>query len=510
MNSCKPNRRDFLKTSLAATAFTALIPAAKAAKRKDSRPNVVLVVLDSIPNLVLKPGHPCLTPNIDKLASAGLRLHRFHSTNSVCTPARATIMTGTYPSKHHIIGFAHKAMGQWRTPALNTNIRMWSQNVLEAGYKTAYFGKWHIEKDDKPTSFGFQEYFKQKGRGCPESKQIPGTQVFFRKPGYKPILRAAVGKESDDRPHPAFENTVKFINSNAKKGQPFCYVCSCTEPHLPAVPPKKFYDMYDVKKIPLSPTLKSDLQGKSDYTKRMQSGFRNLSEDDWRQITACYYAEITFLDSEIGRIVKALKDAGVYENTIIIVTADHGTMNGGHGMLSHSGATPYEEVYNVPFVIAGPGVKKQGENYEIVASQVDIAPTLVDLCGVKPLPETQGRSMRPILQGRANKQDWQDAWAEQDSTVFMYTQRLLWHGPWKYIYAPGGCDELYNLKDDPHEQHNLAYKPEYRDQLEDMVKRTWRKIYEVDDETLQLIGHDNLQLMVVGPGDIAKKHKSKK
>ena len=510
MNSYKPNRREFLKTSMAATAFTALTPAVKAAEQQDKRPNVVLVVLDGMTNQVMKPGHRCLTPTIDKLASEGLRLHRYYSVNSVCTPARAAIMTGTYPSKNHIVGFEHGPMGQWRTPDLNKDVGMWSQNVLEAGYKTAYFGKWHVQMYDTPESFGFQEYFGRQARGCPESMQIPGTQVFFRKPGYKPVLLAAVNKEGDDRPHPAFDSAVNFIHSNAKKGEPFCYVCSCKEPHLPALPPKKFYDMYDVEKIPLSPTLKSDVQGKSDGTKRMHSGYKCLSEDDWRQIAACYYAEITFLDSEIGRIVKALKDSGVYENTIIIVTADHGTMNGGHGMLSHGVATPYEEVYNVPFVIAGPGVKKQGENYEIVASLVDIAPTIVDLCGVKPLAETQGRSMRPILQGRANKNDWQDAWAEQDSTALMYTQRILWHGPWKYIYSPMGCDELYNLKDDPHEQYNLAYKDEYRDELEDMVKRMWRKIYDVDDETLQLIGHSNLQLMVVGPGDIAKKHKSKK
>jgi arylsulfatase A-like enzyme len=510
MDNYKPNRREFLKTSFAATAFAALAPTVRAAQQKDKRPNIVLVVLDSIPNLVMKPGHPCLTPNIDKLASEGLRLHRFYSPNPACCPARATIMTGTYPSKHHINGFVHKPMGQWRTPVLNKNLKMWSQNVLDAGYKTAYFGKWHVVKDDKPKSFGFQEYFKDYYRPLENNEQIPGTQVYLTRPGYKLRLLAAVGKESDNVSHPAFDNTVKFINSNAKKGQPFCYVCSTKEPHLPAVPPKKFYDMYDAKNIRLSPSFNSDLDGKSDYTKRARRVLEGLSEDDWRQITACYYAEITFLDSEIGRIVKALKDAGVYENTTIIVTADHGTMNGGHGMLSHLGSTPYEEVYNVPFVISGPGVKKQGENYETVASLVDLAPTLVDLCGAKPLRQAQGRSMRPILQGRANKEDWQDAWAEHDSTVFLYTQRIIWHGPWKYIYAPGGCEELYNLTEDPYEQHNLAYKGQYRDELEDMVKRMWRKIYDVDDKIMQHATNEALQLMVVGPGDIAKKRIPKK
>jgi len=93
-------------------------------------------------------------------------------------------MTGTYPSKHHINGFVHKPMSEWRTPALNKNLKMWSQNVLEAGYKTAYFGKWHVEKDDTPKSFGFQEYFKELYRAVAKNKQVPGTQVFLRRPGY--------------------------------------------------------------------------------------------------------------------------------------------------------------------------------------------------------------------------------------------------------------------------------------------------------------------------------------
>jgi len=412
-------------------------------------------------------------------------------------------MTGTYPSKHHIIGFVHGPMVQWRTPPLNTELAFWSQHLSEAGYATAYFGKWHIEKTNNPKAYGFHEYQKESRRN--PKAWIPGSEVTLRKPGYPPRVLAGVGEKQDElRTHPTFDNTIEFIRRRAQKDEPFCYVCSFTEPHLPAIPPKRFYDMYDVNKVPLSPTLHSRLEGKSDYTRRLHSVFESLSEDDWRQITTCYNAMVTFLDSEIGRVIEALKECRVYDNTIIIVTSDHGTMHGGHGLVGHFGATPYEEVYRVPFVARGPGIKKRGEDRTSVASLVDLGATLVDLCGAEALPDIQGRSMRPILEGRAKAEDWQDAFAEHDSTVFLYTQRIIWHGPWKYIYAPGGIDELYNIEIDSHEEQNLAPDPEYRPVLEDMARRMWKKMFAIGDKITTRHRNELLQLMPVGPQNIAE------
>ncbi|MBL7042066.1 MAG: sulfatase-like hydrolase/transferase [Pirellulaceae bacterium] len=467
------------------------------------RPNVLLIITDSMTNRVMAPETQCMTPHLDKLATEGVRLHRYYTTNPACSPARASIMTGTYPSKHHINGFVHAPMVLWRTPPLNSELVFWSQRLSEAGYTTTYFGKWHVEKTKNPKAYGFQEY-QEEDRRRPKAR-IPGSEVTLNKPGYPPRVLAGVEEEQGEPPtHPTFDNTIEFIRSRAQKDQPFCYVCTFAEPHLPAIPPKRFHDMYDVNQVPLSPTLHSRLEGKSDYTRRLHSVFEFLSEDDWRQITTCYNAMVTFLDGEIGRVIAALKEHGIYDNTIIIVTSDHGTMHGGHGLIGHLGATPYEEAYNVPFIARGPGIKKRGEDHTSVASHVDLGATLVDLCGAKGLPDTQGRSMRPILEGRTKTEDWQDAYAEHDSVVYLYTQRILWHGPWKYIYAPGGIDELYNIEADAHEERNLAVDPEYRSMLEDMTRRMWKKMFAIDDKIMLLRGNELLQLMPVGPRPIEK------
>lgn len=493
-------RRQFLKDIALGASTLSFSYHAFGENPKPSRPNVVLIIPDNMTGKIMEPETRCITPNVDSLAAEGVRLHRYYTTNPNCCPARASFMTGTYPSTHHIWGFVHGPMS--RRVSLNKQLAFWSQHLAEAGYTMGYFGKWHVEHTGNPRNFGFHE-FDRRVRWYSEDRKvryIPGTQVEEKNPGYETRLLAAVEKEQDSLPtHPTFNNAIDFIHRNAGKDKPFCCVFSFTDPHPPITPPKQFYDMYDVKEVPLSPTLRDNLEGKPEIVKRLHAVFRDLSEDDWRQFTTCYNATVTFIDSEVGRLVKVLKDLGAYENTIIIFTADHGGMRGGHGLLSHCGSTPYEEVYQIPFVIRGPGIKARGEDRTSVASHVDLGPTLVDLCGAKELPDAQGRSMRPALEGRARPEDWQDAYAEHDSSVLLYSQRITWHGSWKYTFSPGGIDELYNLDKDPHEEHNLASDPQYRPVLEDMVKRMWRKVYKIDDKMTMVVSNEVLHLAPVGP-----------
>jgi arylsulfatase A-like enzyme len=135
-----------------------------------------------------------------------------------------------------------------------------------------------------------------------------------------------------------------------------------------------------------------------------------------------------------------------------------------------------------------------------MASLVDLAPTLLDLCGAEPLPKAQGKSLRPVLEGAAtDADDWNDAYAEFFGQRFVYTQRITWHGDWKYVFSPGGVDELYNLAADPHERHNLAADPAHRDVLIDMCKRMWRKMKAIGDESLFNTGYATLRTAPIGP-----------
>jgi arylsulfatase A-like enzyme len=268
------------------------------------------------------------------------------------------------------------------------------------------------------------------------------------------------------------------------------------------VPPKSFLDQYDLASVQLSPTLReTNSSGKPEVVSRMRAVWSELTDDDWRRITAAYCATVTFLDSESGRLMTALKETGAYENTIIIVISDHGDMLGGHGLATKGVGTPYEEVYNTPLIIRAPGLRG-GEEGDHKVSLLDVAPTILDLCGAEALGRCQGRSLRPVLDGSSDPSEWRDAYAEFFGQRFVYTQRIVWHDDWKYVFSPGGVDELYDLSQDPHEECNAAALPAFRDKLTEMATCMWRKIAEIGDESLLNTQYATLRTAPVGPGAI--------
>jgi arylsulfatase A-like enzyme len=471
--------------------------AADAKEPRMPRPNVLILMSDHTNAQALAPGSQCLTPNIDALAGAAVRFGRCYTTNAICSPARASLMTGTYPSTHGMWDCTHTQRREWVNVA--ERLRYFSQPLADAGYAMGYFGKWHVEQTCDLGRFGWHEHDHLSVSARPEA--IPGTEVLVPKAGYRDYLMAAAGRDEGCRTHPAFDLGIDFIRrrSASRSGHPWCCFVSAAEPHDPYIPPKRFLDMYDIDAVRVSPTLRDELGGKPEVLRRMQAVWAGLTENDWKFISAAYWATISFLDAEAGRILDALRESGEFDNTIVIVTADHGDMLGGHGLHAKGVGTAYEEVYNIPLVVRVPGLTAGREEADAVVSLVDVAPTLLDLCECEPLPDAHGRSLRPLLDGTADAADWQDAYAEFFGQRFVYTQRLVWHGRWKYVFSPGGVDELYDLESDPHEVRNLAGDADRREVLIEMCKRMWRKMKAIGDESLFKTHYATLRTAPVGP-----------
>lgn len=425
-------------------------------------------------------------------------------------------MTATYPSTHGVWDCTHTQRKEWVD--VSPRLVHWAQRLVEAGYSTGYFGKWHLTQSDRLEDYGWKEYeiHRSTSMGGP---RIPGTEVVSRKEGYRDVVMAALRRD-DQRAlhHPAYDLGIDFIRRHAASGKPFCCFVSTSEPGGACVPPKRFFDMYDLKATRVSPTLRDDLAGKSEMLRRMQAGWKDLSDDDWRKITTCYLAQMTFLDSEMGRILQVLRDSGCYEDTIILFLADHGRMLGAHGLVGLGLGLAYEEVYNVPLIVLVPtrlldeaGNHRGRHVKHALVSLVDVGPTLLDLCGLAPLPDAQGRSLRPLIEGRASpfggtwtcptdgRADWQEAYGEFFAQRFMYTQRIVWHGDWKYVFSPGGVDELYHLAKDPYEENNLAADPQHRGLVVDMAKRMWRKMDQIGDDSLLNTHYSTLRTAPIGP-----------
>lgn len=410
-------------------------------------------------------------------------------------------MTALYPSAHGMWDCTHTQRREWvDVPA--GRFTYFSQRMAEAGYRNAYFGKWHVEQSNRLEDFGWHEYDLRCSTA--RAKPIPGTEVIVRTEGYRDYLMAGVGAHPERPTHPAFEKGIEFIRRHtaAKPKQPFLCFVSTAEPHDPYVPPKRYFDQYDLASVPLSPTLREEPDGKPEIVRRMRQVWVGMSDGDWRKATVAYWAVISFLDDEVGRIIRTLKEAGVYESTVVVFSSDHGDMLGGHGLATKGIGTPYEEVYNVPLIMRVPGQAARGENRGSVVSLVDLAPTLLDLCGLRPLEGVHGRSFRSVLEGTADAGDRQDAYAEFYGQRFVYTQRIVWHGRWKYVFSPGGVDELYDLAADPHERRNLASEPAHRSTLHDMAKRMWRKMKSIGDESLFNTHYATLRIAPIGPNAV--------
>ncbi len=460
------------------------------------RPNIVFLMSDHTNAQAVAPDSQCLTPNLDALAQDGLRFRRCTTTNAICSPARASLMTSTYASTHGMWDCTHTQRQEWVN--VSDRLTYWSQRLADAGYLNAYFGKWHVEQTKKLENFGWQEY--DIGIGSARGEPTQGSELVVEKDGYRPYLMAGF---SDDAPehHPAYEQGIDFIRAAAGGDRPFCCFISAAEPHDPYVPPRRFMEMYDVEGIRPSPTLHEEGTDKPEVVARMRRVWQDLTEADWRRISAAYWAVITFLDSEVGRVLDTLRQCGMYDETIVVVTADHGDMLGGHGLATKGVGTAYEEVYNIPLILRVPGAAA-GEDDTHRVSLVDIGPTVMDLLDLEPPEPCHGRSMLPILRGDSRPEEWQDAYGEFFGQRFVYTQRIVWHGDWKYIFSPGGVDELYNLADDPHEEHNVASDPAHRDRLESMCRRMWRKMREIGDGSLFNTHYATLRTASVGPWSV--------
>ncbi|MDH7570507.1 MAG: sulfatase-like hydrolase/transferase [Armatimonadota bacterium] len=465
------------------------------------QPNILFMMTDHTNAQALAPGSQCRTPNLSALAAQGMRFHRFYTTNAICSPARASLMTGLFPSTHGMWDCTHTQRREWvDVPA--ERFTYFSHQLAAAGYYNAYFGKWHVEQSNRLEDFGWHEYDVRVTSA--RAKPMPGTEVRVPKEGYRDYILAGVSDDAATRTHPAVDRGIEFLRRYAAAGEdrPFCCFVSASEPHDPYVPPRRFFEQYPLDSIRLSPTLREEPTGKPEVIRRMRLVWEGLTDADWRKVCACYWATISYMDSEFGRLLQALRDTGLYENTIVVFTSDHGDMQGAHGLVTKGVGTSYEPVYNIPLILRVPGMSGGCEETEALASMVDLAPTLLDLCGAPPLPNAQGRSLRPVLEGRANPDAWQDAYAEFFGQRFVYTQRIVWHQNWKYVFSPGGVDELYNLADDPHERHNLAEEPAARNTLHAMVRRMWRRMRQIGDESLFNTQYATLRTAPIGPDSV--------
>ena len=414
------------------------------------KPNVLLLFIDDMgwKDIAVNGSTFYETPNIDNLAASGVNFTSSYSAHPVCSPTRASLMTGKAPQRMGITQWISGAK-----VALPLEEVTLGEAFKEYGYRTGYIGKWHLGKKDEvqPDKQGFDHIMAVNRAGQPSSYFAPYSKPNKKDTDVPDLSEYKTGHYLTDA---VTDKALDFINIESE--QPFFLCLSHYAVHTPIQAPKELVEKYKAKK--------QELFGDSPHI-LLDEKFNTKTRQD--QNDPAYAAMVENLDTNIGRVIDNLKDKGLLENTIVIFTSDNGGLahrkkTGGptSNLPLRSGkAWMYEGGTRIPTIISWPGTIKAASNDTPIIT-MDYFPTLLELTGQATRPELHldGKSLKPLLQDEAKLEDRFLAWTypHNHGSGHKPANSIL-DGHWKLI-QPGNDDptELYDLCSDPGEKTNLA------------------------------------------------------
>ncbi len=423
-------RRELLQagaTSAAAAASLAF------AAPKPKQPNFLFIVTDQLGLDAIR-GHGCpdvQTPNIDRLVQRGVTFLESHSTNPVCSPARSSLFTGRMPCETGVIS---------NTRPIHPSVPNTGQWLGARGYDAVYCGKWHLPG------------------GYPT--EIPGFTVL------------PVGHGQGDLCDPLVSRSCEAYLKSRSREKPFVLVAALLQPHDICywairgreLVPEKLPFPHLADQLPrLPPNHKARPKAPARLDRIIYNGF---SDEQWRYYIYIYYRQVEMVDADIGRLMNAVEESGEADNTIIILTSDHGEGRGRHRHVQKW--YPYEEGVKVPMVVSCPGRMRQGlRDATHLVSGLDVMATMCDYAGIKPPPNCLGRSLRPLLEGKPTR--WRafvvsthhlDRGWPASAGSMVRTERF------KYVkYHGDPVEQLFDLRADPWETKNLYEDAKFADEL---------------------------------------------
>lgn len=437
------------------------------------RPNIVFILTDDqrFDAMGFMDRYPFLeTPNLDRIRDEGVHLKNSFVTLSMCAPARAGFLTGTYP---HVNGVNTNVEGREFNPDKTPSF----PQVLQAnGYKTAFMGKWHMDHSNAPRK-GFDHWISFSGQGKYNGNELNIDGVTVKNPGYI----------TDE----LTQYAVDFIDANAD--QPFCLYLSHKAVHQPFTPATRDKDLYTGAVVPKRDNFFDNLEDKPEW-QRVSRGRDELyrlryndhytapskraprpytPENGAHPSTKDYLRTIAAVDDGIGKLYEVLEQRGILDNTAIIFAGDNGYMLGEHGRGDKR--VHYNESMRIPLIMRLPGSIPAQSTLEQMVLNIDVAPTILDMAEVEAPAIMQGQSILPLFD-----QAVQTPW--RDSYLFTYWRdliptlpRILSARTERYVYSTypdiDDIDELYDLEKDPYEMTNLIHSPEHATLLQEMQER---------------------------------------
>jgi len=458
-------------------------------RRREPAPNIVWVNCDQLRwDAVGYAGNPVIrTPNIDRLAASGVRFDNAYCSSPVCSPARASWFTGLYPHAHRLYinyGPDRKGITGCFLPEDTVTVG----DVLKSrGYACGTVGVWHLGGDESPqhgmtdywctfnylpnaSTDPFFSFLRDEGVSNPYAK---GAEGVFRYGKEMPL--GVLTDPRQQRTSWTIDRSIDFLDEAG--AAPFFLMVGIKDPHPPMVPPQELVALYPLDELPFPNNFHDLLDGKPAYQSNIRCRIPpgSINEEDFRTVIRYYYALITHVDTEIGRLIEALERKGLLDSTIFVLNSDHGEMLGNHGFVEK--CLMYEESVRVPCLISWPDRIPANQRVATPFAGVDMVPTLLDLVGAPMPAPIDGRSFaRAIVESQVPEPRPIFAEIASDAAVYRGNRPpdhfaahiMVLDGNWKYVRNRFDDDELYHLQDDPAEMINLAAVPGQAERVGDM------------------------------------------
>ncbi|QDT38240.1 sulfatase family protein [Stratiformator vulcanicus] len=470
---------------LAATGSASAAEKPQLAKINGASPrNIVFILVDDQRYDAMScMGHPFLkTPGADSIAENGVMFTNAYVTTSLCSPSRASMLTGLYAHTHRVVDNS--------TP-VSDKLVFFGEYLQQANYETAFVGKWHMGYGHSKPRRGWDHWVSFLGQGSYFPRSEDGKQHYLNVDGEKVPQQKYITDELTDY-------SVDWLRSRPGDGKPWMLYLSHKAVHHDFSPAPRHLGRFDSVKIPATPSTKGTKLDslRPMWARNMRNSWHGAefpfhgtlgkTEDIYRR----YCEAMLSVDESTVRVLDYLKQSGQFDSTLVIYMGDNGHMWGEHDLIDKR--TAYEESARVPLLMQCPEIVPAGTKCDEIAANIDIAPTLIEAGGMVPPVYMHGRSLLPLAEGE-QVEDWRDVllyeyfwerWAPSTPTIHALIGKR-----YKYIRPYGLWDlaELYDLQDDPNELENLAYSPKHKAKALEMDEQLFEVLRETEGHSIPLL-----------------------
>ena len=450
--------------------------------KMDEFPNIVLITGDHLrwDHVAANGNDAIVTPHMDRLAREGVTFRAHFTVGVACAPNRASLMTGRYPHAHGVIS---NGVTMPQDEVTLTHV------LREAGYYTGQMGKLHFlphkDRDHREPHppYGFHQmrisdepgpYDDAYGRWLWAQGEDVREKARVTMPGDRPRFEHYVFEGDDSTTHASWvaTETLTFMEDTLKRhpDRPFFVHAGFYAPHPPLNPPASALALYEGRELPPRRYSPDEVSLLPPVLARSMTALVETPEDTWDSYRRYFYAMVSHLDENIGRIVDAVEQAGIADRTVFVITSDHGDYLGDHNLTSKS-ARPYDGALRIPLIFHGPGVPANVTSDELVEI-VDVMPTLLEMLGLDLPKGNQGMSLLPVMQGKSGRE-----------LIYMQgmSNRMIRTKSAKYWIDANGEEVLFDYSTDPHELRNLAPSAAHASLLNELRVRLIRKAIEARD-----------------------------